>query len=104
MQFHVGPRHIRSSNRESDCATVVMGWGAKNSFGFENLACGFTRNNNSASPVLSNDGTNKNGKGDYCQNLTKPNPVASRISRKICGIESMASVSRIRTLSSQPPA
>jgi hypothetical protein len=34
---------------------------------FENLACGFVRNNNPSLPTLSGCGVHTNGKGDYCQ-------------------------------------
>ncbi|HEY2404958.1 MAG TPA: right-handed parallel beta-helix repeat-containing protein [Polyangiaceae bacterium] len=54
---------------EGNAAHIV-----KNSFGFENLACGFTRNSNPSSPMLTSCGANNNGKGDYCQNLATPKP------------------------------
>ncbi|MGC4087920.1 MAG: right-handed parallel beta-helix repeat-containing protein [Polyangiaceae bacterium] len=37
-----------------------------NSFGFENLACGFVRNNNPSVPKLTANGARSNPKGDYC--------------------------------------
>ena len=44
------------------------------SFAFENTACGFTRNNNTSVPVLSQCGGRADGKGEYCS-LTNPSPV-----------------------------
>ena len=44
------------------------------SFAFENTACGFTRNNNTSVPVLSQCGGRSDGKGEYCS-LTNPSPV-----------------------------
>jgi hypothetical protein len=38
----------------------------RNSFAFENLACGFTRNNNSRVPSLTNSGSARNGGNPYC--------------------------------------
>jgi hypothetical protein len=46
-----------------------------NCFAFENLACGFTRNNNTEVPVLSQCGGRGDGKGEYCS-LTNPSPVS----------------------------
>jgi pectate disaccharide-lyase len=46
-----------------------------NCFAFENLACGFTRNNNTSVPVLSQCGGRGDGKGEYCS-LTNPSPVS----------------------------
>jgi hypothetical protein len=43
----------------------------KDSFAFENLACGYTQNNNPDVPKLSNCGAKDNGKGDYCGTLSK---------------------------------
>jgi hypothetical protein len=45
-----------------------------NSFGFENLACGFTQNSNPDVPKLSGCGAKDNGEDDYCQTLTRSNP------------------------------
>jgi len=45
-----------------------------NCFAFENNACGFTRNNNTEVPVLSQCGGRGDGKGEYCS-LTDPSPV-----------------------------
>ena len=45
------------------------------SFAFENTACGFTRNNNTSVPVLSQCGGRGDGKGEYCS-LTNPSPVS----------------------------
>lgn len=44
-------------------------------FAMENLACGFTRNNNTSVPVLSQCGGRSDGKGEYCS-LTNPSPVS----------------------------
>jgi len=44
------------------------------SFAFENTACGFTRNNNTSVPTLSQCGGRADGKGEYCS-LTNPSPV-----------------------------
>jgi hypothetical protein len=44
-------------------------------FAFENLACGFTRNNNSEVPVLKQCGGRADGKGEYCS-LTNSSPVS----------------------------
>jgi hypothetical protein len=46
-----------------------------NCFAFENLACGFTRNNNTEVPVLSQCGGRGDGKGEYCS-LSNPSPVS----------------------------
>ena len=46
-----------------------------NCFAFENLACGFTRNNNTQVPVLSSCGGRGDGKGEYCS-LSNPSPVS----------------------------
>jgi len=43
----------------------------KDSFAFENLACGYTQNNNPDVPQLSSCGAKDNGKGDYCGTLSK---------------------------------
>lgn len=47
-----------------------------NCFAFENLACGFTRNNNTEMPVLSSCGGRSDGKGEYCS-LDNPSPIVS---------------------------
>jgi hypothetical protein len=41
-----------------------------NSFAFENLACGFTRNNNSRVPSLATSGSRNNGGAAYCPAVT----------------------------------
>ena len=46
-----------------------------NCFSIDNLACGFTRNNNTEVPVLSQCGGKGDGKGEYCS-LTNPSPVS----------------------------
>jgi pectate disaccharide-lyase len=48
---------------------------ASNCFAFENLACGYTRNNNTEVPTLSQCGGRGDGKGEYCS-LTNPSPVS----------------------------
>lgn len=45
-----------------------------NCFAFENTACGYTRNNNTSVPVLSQCGGRGDGKGEYCS-LTNPSPI-----------------------------
>ncbi|HEX3775551.1 MAG TPA: hypothetical protein VHV51_13860 [Polyangiaceae bacterium] len=47
-----------------------------NSFGFENLACGFTQNSNPDVPKLTGCGARGNGEDDYCQTLSRSNTVA----------------------------
>jgi hypothetical protein len=47
----------------------------KNCFAFENLACGYTRNNNTSVPVLTSCGGRGDGKGEYCS-LSNPSPVS----------------------------
>jgi hypothetical protein len=46
-----------------------------NCFSMENNACGYTRNNNTEVPVLSQCGGRSDGKGEYCS-LTNPSPVS----------------------------
>ncbi len=46
-----------------------------NCFAFENLACGFTRNNNTEVPVLKQCGGRDDGKGEYCS-LTSSSAVS----------------------------
>ena len=44
---------------------------------FENLACGFVRNNNPDVPMLSNCGVHSNGSDDYCQVSCSPSTTIS---------------------------
>jgi hypothetical protein len=46
-----------------------------NCFAMENNACGYTRNNNTEVPALSQCGGRSDGKGEYCS-LTTPSPVS----------------------------
>jgi hypothetical protein len=43
-------------------------------FAFDNVACGFVRNNNPSVPLLSMCGGRGDGKGEYCS-LSNPSPV-----------------------------
>jgi pectate lyase-like protein len=43
----------------------------KDSFAFENLACGYTQNSNPDVPKLTDCGAKDNGQADYCQTLSK---------------------------------
>jgi hypothetical protein len=80
-------------------------------FALENVACGFTRNNNTSAPVLTSRAGRDDGKGEYCSitysstlSFTMTSAQAKAVTRELDGGPAANSLStRLRTRRRVPP-